>query len=148
MEQSPFSEANMNPDNHAIPHFYRPHWCSIVFTDHFNLIHISCPSTLYMYTVYIVVCGPVAGQRQRDKPIQRLLLSNGFGIKNDCTPAIGSSNREMMFSGRFKSRCYKQDSWSNELVVRQPTAGKNVNTEAEDIVQIRHQATTDKNTVN
>jgi hypothetical protein len=34
------------------------------------------------------------------------------------------------------------DSWSNELVVRETPAGKNVNTEAEDMVRIRHQATT------
>jgi hypothetical protein len=37
--------------------------------------------------------------------------------------------------------CYKQGSGSNELVVRQSPAGKNVSTEAEDIVEIRHQAT-------
>jgi hypothetical protein len=34
------------------------------------------------------------------------------------------------------------DSWSNELVVRQSPAGKNVSTEAEDIVGIRRKATT------
>jgi hypothetical protein len=33
------------------------------------------------------------------------------------------------------------DSWSTELVVRQSPTGKNVSTEAEDIVGIRHQAT-------
>jgi hypothetical protein len=33
------------------------------------------------------------------------------------------------------------DSWSNESVVRQPPAGKNVSTEAEDIVGICQQAT-------
>jgi hypothetical protein len=33
-------------------------------------------------------------------------------------------------------------SWSNELVARQLPAGRNVSTEAEDIVVIRHQATT------
>jgi hypothetical protein len=38
--------------------------------------------------------------------------------------------------------CYKQESWSNELVVVQSPAVKNVSTEAEDIVEIRHQATT------
>jgi hypothetical protein len=35
----------------------------------------------------------------------------------------------------------KVNRWSNELVVRQSRAGKNVSTEAEDIVVIRHQAT-------
>jgi hypothetical protein len=34
------------------------------------------------------------------------------------------------------------DSWSNELVVWQSPGGKKVSTEAEDIVEIRHQATT------
>jgi hypothetical protein len=34
------------------------------------------------------------------------------------------------------------DSWSNELVVRQSPAGKNVSTEAEDSGDTRHQATT------
>jgi hypothetical protein len=38
------------------------------------------------------------------------------------------------------------DSWSNELVVRQLPAGKNVSTEAEDIVTIRHQATIGEDT--
>jgi hypothetical protein len=35
------------------------------------------------------------------------------------------------------------DSWSNELVVRQSPASKNVSTEAQDIVRIRYQATTE-----
>jgi hypothetical protein len=34
------------------------------------------------------------------------------------------------------------DSWSNELVVRQLSAAKNVSTDAEGIVGIRHQAMT------
>jgi hypothetical protein len=38
------------------------------------------------------------------------------------------------------------DSSSNELVVRQSPADKNVSTEAEDIVEIRHQATTGEDT--
>jgi hypothetical protein len=37
------------------------------------------------------------------------------------------------------ARCYKQDTWSHELVVRQSPAGKNMSTEAEDTVRIRHQ---------
>jgi hypothetical protein len=51
-----------------------------------------------------------------------------------------------VFSVRSVPRCYKQDSWSNELVVRQSPAGKNVSTEAEDIVGIHHQATTGEDT--
>jgi hypothetical protein len=42
-------------------------------------------------------------------------------------------------------RC-KQDNLNNELVVGQLPAGKNVSTEAENIVEIRHQATTGENT--
>jgi hypothetical protein len=41
-----------------------------------------------------------------------------------------------------------ESSWSNELVVRQSPAGKNVNTEAEDTVGIRHQTTTDEDIAN
>jgi hypothetical protein len=48
-----------------------------------------------------------------------------------------------VFSVRPAWRCYKRDSWSNELVVTQSPAGKEVNAEAEDIVGIRHQATTE-----
>jgi hypothetical protein len=43
-------------------------------------------------------------------------------------------------------RCYKQDSWSNELVVGQSSACKNMSTEAEDFVGIHHQATTGEDT--
>jgi hypothetical protein len=57
-----------------------------------------------------------------------------------------NSNRETMFSVRSVPRCYKQDNWSNELVVGEPPAGKNVNTEAEDIVGVRNQATTVEDT--
>jgi hypothetical protein len=47
----------------------------------------------------------------------------------------------MVFSVRSVPRCYKQDSWSNELVVRQSPSGKNVSTETYEIVGIRYQAT-------
>jgi hypothetical protein len=47
-----------------------------------------------------------------------------------------------VFSVRSVPICNKRDSWSNELVVRQSPAGKNVRPEAGDIVEIRHQATT------
>jgi hypothetical protein len=58
------------------------------------------------------------------------------------TVEIGNSNRETVFSMRSLPCCYKQDSWSNELVMEQSPAGKNVSREAEDIVGIRHQAMT------
>jgi hypothetical protein len=51
-----------------------------------------------------------------------------------------------VFSVRSVPRCHEQISWSNELVVRQSTAGKNVSSEAEDIVGIRHQGTTSEDT--
>jgi hypothetical protein len=52
-----------------------------------------------------------------------------------------------VFSVRSVQRCYKQDSWSNELVVGQSLACKNLSKEAEDFLGIRHQATTDEDTV-
>jgi hypothetical protein len=42
--------------------------------------------------------------------------------------------------------CYKQNNWSNEFVVGQSSAGKNVNMEAEDIVGIRNKAKTGEDT--
>jgi hypothetical protein len=45
-------------------------------------------------------------------------------------------------------RCYKEENWSNELVVGQSQAGKNMSTEVEDIVVIRHQATASEDIVN
>jgi hypothetical protein len=47
---------------------------------------------------------------------------------------------------RFLPRCYKQDRWTNELVVRQSPTSNNVSMEAEDIVGIRHQVTTGEDT--
>jgi hypothetical protein len=49
-----------------------------------------------------------------------------------------------VFSIRALPRCYKQYSWSSELVVGQSPAGKDVSTEAENIDGIRHQATTNE----
>jgi hypothetical protein len=58
-----------------------------------------------------------------------------------CMATIGNSNRGTVFSVQ-SAECYKQDSWSNELVVRQMPTGKNVRMEAEDPVAIRHHAIT------
>jgi hypothetical protein len=41
----------------------------------------------------------------------------------------------------------RADNWSNESV-RESPAGKGVSTDAEDIVEIRHQATTGEDTAN
>jgi hypothetical protein len=66
-----------------------------------------------------------------------------------------SNNRGMFFSVQFAKqqrnsrsvlRCYKQDIWSNELVVEQSSASKNMSTEAENTVGICHQATIGENT--
>jgi hypothetical protein len=50
-----------------------------------------------------------------------------------------NSNSGTVFSVRSVPRCYKLDSWSNELVVRHTPTNKNVSTEAEHIVGIYHQ---------
>jgi hypothetical protein len=50
-----------------------------------------------------------------------------------------------MFSVLSLPKCYKQERWSSELVVRQSPACKNLSTETEDIVGIRHKATTGEN---
>jgi hypothetical protein len=84
----------------------------------------------------------------RKANILQPLLSNGFANKRVSIATIGYSNREKVVSVGSVPRCHKQDSWSNELVVRQSPAGKNVSTEAKDLVGIRHQATTGENTAN
>jgi hypothetical protein len=57
-------------------------------------------------------------------------------------------SRGTVFSVLSMPRCYKWDSWSNELIVRQSLAGKNVSTEAKDIVGICHQAMTGEDIAN
>jgi hypothetical protein len=78
--------------------------------------------------------------------MQHPLLGDGFANKHVCTVTVGNSNRGTTFSVRSVQKRCMQESWSNELVVRQSQAGENVSTEAEDIVGICHQATTDENT--
>jgi hypothetical protein len=51
-----------------------------------------------------------------------------------------------VFSVLSVPRYYKQDNWSNELVVGPYHTGKNLSTEAEDIVWNCHQATTGEDT--
>jgi hypothetical protein len=68
--------------------------------------------------------------------------------KHVYTATIKNSYIRTMFSVRSCKRCYKQYRWSNELVVTQSRIGKNVSTEAEDIVRIRHQATTGEDIAN
>jgi hypothetical protein len=64
------------------------------------------------------------------------------------TATIKYSNRGTVFSAQSLPRGYKQDNWSNELVVRQSPAVKNLNTEVENIVVTRHQATTGEGIAN
>jgi hypothetical protein len=44
-----------------------------------------------------------------------------------------NSNRRIVFSVQSMPRCYKQDNWSNELVVRQSLTSKDMNMEAEKV---------------
>jgi hypothetical protein len=53
-------------------------------------------------------------------------------------------NRGTVSSLLFMLSYYEQDNCSNELVLGHLPAGKNVSTEAGDIFEIRHQATTDE----
>jgi hypothetical protein len=97
------------------------------------------------------------------------LLLGGNHETGDCTVAAPrqrpANNRGMLFSARSikqqlnsktatvffvqsMQRCYKQNNWSNESVAGQSPAGKNMSMEAEDIVGIRHQATTGEGTAN
>jgi hypothetical protein len=62
------------------------------------------------------------------------------------TTTLGYSNLGTVFSVLSMPKCYMQDSWGNALVVTQSPANKNVSTEAEDIVEIRHQKTTSEDT--
>jgi hypothetical protein len=91
----------------------------------------------------IVEGRPVAEQRPRDK---QKYNSRYWVNKHVCRTTIENSMRGIMFSVRSVPRCYKQDRWSNELVVGRLPDCKNVSTEAEDIVGIRHQATTGEDT--
>jgi hypothetical protein len=52
----------------------------------------------------------------------------------------------MVFYVRSVPICCKQESWSNDLVVGRSPAGKNLSTEAEDIVGTCHQTTTGEDT--
>jgi hypothetical protein len=88
---------------------------------------------------YIVACTPVARQRPVNNN-KRLVLS-ARSAKQQL-----NSNKGTVFSVRCMPRCYKQDNWSNELVLGQSPVGKNVSMEAEDIVGFHHQATTGEDT--
>lgn len=76
----------------------------------------------------------------KEAAVRQPLLNNGFANKHIYMASV--------FSVLSIPRCYKQDgwltvnSWSNVLVVSQWPAGKNESREAEDILGIRHQATT------
>jgi hypothetical protein len=67
----------------------------------------------------------VARQRPANNNSKRMVFSEQ-GPKQQL-----KSNRGRVFSLRFVPRCYKQDNWSNELVVGQSPASKDVNMEAQ-----------------
>jgi hypothetical protein len=75
------------------------------------------------------------GNDRKTSNIQQPLVSNGFAT-------IELQQRGTAISVRSMPRCYKQDSWSNELVAGQLPVGKNVSSEAEIVVGIRHQVAT------
>jgi hypothetical protein len=52
----------------------------------------------------------------------------------------------MVFYVQSMPRYYKHHSWNNELVVEESPAGKNITTEAEDIIGISYQATNSEDT--
>jgi hypothetical protein len=86
-----------------------------------------------------VACRLLASERQQ----KQQLYNNRYWAT-----ASGNSNRVTAFSVRSVLRCYKQKTWSDELVVRQSPACKNVSTEAEDTIRINHLATAGKNVAN
>jgi hypothetical protein len=59
---------------------------------------------------------------------------------------VARKQQQKVFSVGSVPICYKQKNWNNGLVVGQLAADKNVRKEAEDIVGIRHQATTREDT--
>jgi hypothetical protein len=65
----------------------------------------------------------------KEADLQQPLLSNGFTTKHVCTTKIENSNRGKVRSLRLVQRCFKQDSWSDELVSR-VEAGWNTSTVA------------------
>jgi hypothetical protein len=91
----------------------------------------------------------------KEAAIQRPLLSNGFENKHVWMDTIEKRKKEWRFlcgpCRDFIIRTVSEgqlraDSLRNELAVRQSPAGKNVSTEAEDIVGIRDQATASEDT--
>jgi hypothetical protein len=67
-------------------------------------------------------------------------------IEEWCFLRDALSNKGKVISVWSVPTCYKQDNWSNELVVGQSPAGKNVSLEAKDIVWICRQAKTGEET--
>jgi hypothetical protein len=70
------------------------------------------------------------------------------GISTDANTTMDTATEEQCFLCVPLRDVIKQDTWSNEFVMRQSPAGNNVSTEAEDIVGIRHQATTGEDVAN
>jgi hypothetical protein len=123
--------------------------------------HLLCEFVLYF--VYFICC---FGGCKLLWHVDSLLGSDRE--IDDCKVAVArlqpeNNNRGMVFSARFTTQqlnsnggtvfslwsvpgCYKQDSWSNEWVMRQSPVGGNMSMEAEDSVGIHHQAMTGEDT--
>jgi hypothetical protein len=74
--------------------------------------------------------------RQRPANNNRVIV---FSVRS--TKQQLNSNRGTMLSVLSMPTCYNQDNCSNELIVEQSPARKDLGTEAEDIFGIRHQET-------
>jgi hypothetical protein len=79
----------------------------------------------------------VAVARQRPANSNRGMVFSTWSTKQQL-----NGNRGTVFSVWSISRCYKQDSWSNELALRQLPASKNMSMEAGEIIGIRYQEMT------
>jgi hypothetical protein len=90
-----------------------------------------------------VACGPVARQRPRNEQLHnsRWIANCRISITWASQQTRTQQSNGVLYAVRAEI-LYKQDSWSNELAVGQSLASKNVSTETEDIVEIRHQAST------
>jgi hypothetical protein len=71
------------------------------------------------YFDYIVACRPLLGN---DRKISKTTTS--VTHKHVFTATIGNSNKGTVFSVRSVPRCYKQDSWSNELLATKRKVSK------------------------
>jgi hypothetical protein len=84
----------------------------------------------------IVVCRPAAEQHPRDKQI--------YYSRSQKTCSQGNNWKQQQRNGVFCAvvPIYCEDSWNNELDVKQSPTGKNVSTAGEHVVQTHDQVAT------